>query len=118
PTPTPTPCAATATVTLSVSPHSVRKGADAVFTIFAEHNCRDTIVFYSMSGKAQLNTDYTLSGTPGQVTIPADQSSATVTLHALNNARVKPAPAKMTLQAGAGYTLGNPRKQNVALLPH
>ena len=89
-----------------------------MFTIFAEHNCRDTIVFYSMSGKAQLNTDYTLSGTPGQVTIPADQSSATVTLHALNNARTKAAPAKMALQPGADYKLGNPKKATAALLPH
>ena len=105
-------------MTLAVSTHSVPKGTDAIFTIEADQNCRETTVFYSMSGKAQLGTDYTLSGTPGKVTIPANQSSTTVTLHALNNARTKAAPARMTLQSGAGYRLGNPKKQNVALLPH
>src|SRR5205807_1035599 len=121
PTPTPTatpPCGVTPTVTLSVSPRSVPKGADAIFIISANRNCRDTTVFYNMSGKAKLGTDYTLSGTPGQVTIPANQSSTAVTLHALNNSRTKAAPARMTLQSGAGYKLGNPKKQNVALLPH
>ena len=37
-------------------------------------------VMYSMSGNAVLGTDYTLNGTPGQVTIPMGQSSATVIL--------------------------------------
>jgi hypothetical protein len=71
-----------------------------------------------MSGKAQLGIDYTLSGTPGQVTIPANRTSANVTLHALNNSRKKAAPAKMTLQPGSGYIVGRPKKETVSLLPH
>jgi hypothetical protein len=117
-TPTPTPCDITPTVNLEVNDHSIPKGGDAVFTFSANANCRDTTVFYSMSGKAQLNVDYTLSGTPGQVTIPANQTLATVTLHALNNSRRKAAPAKMTIQPGSGYIVGKRRKETVSLLPH
>lgn len=71
-----------------------------------------------MKGKARLGVDYTLSGTPGQVTIPQDQSSVTVTLHALPNNRKKAAPVKMIVQPGSGYFLGQPFKQTVSLLPH
>jgi hypothetical protein len=111
-------CNVTPKVTLGVSTHAVPKGGDAVFTIEADGNCRDTTVFYSISGKARLGIDYTLSGTPGRVTIPADQMSATVTLHALDNSRRHAAPAKMTMQPGSAYTVGNPHKQTVSLLPH
>jgi hypothetical protein len=55
-----------------------------------------------MSGGAILGTDYTLSGTPGQVTIPAGQSSARVILHALRNVKKN---ATMTLTPGPGYFL-------------
>jgi hypothetical protein len=105
-------------VTLEASDHSVPKGSDTVFTVSANANCRDTTVFYSMRGKAKLGIDYTLSGTPGQVTIPAGRTTATITLHALNNSRKKAAPAKMILQPGSGYSLGKPSKENVSLLPH
>jgi hypothetical protein len=101
-----------------VSPTAVHKGSDATFTISARQNCRDTIVFYSISGKAQQGTDYTLSGTPGQVSIPANQTSAIVTLHALNNSRKKAAPATMKLQKGADYMLGPVKKATVSLLPN
>ena len=59
-------------------------------------------VNYSMSGGASLGTDYTLSGTPGQVTIPAGQSSARVILRARK--KVNKA-ATMTLTNGPGYFL-------------
>jgi hypothetical protein len=89
-----------------------------VFTVSANANCRDTTVFYSMSGKAQLGVDYTLSGSPGQVTIPANRTLATVTLRALNNSRKKAVPAKMILTPGSGYTVGKPHKETISLLPH
>jgi len=59
-------------------------------------------IFYSMSGSATLGSDYTLSGTPGQVTIPAGQSSAGVILHALKKVNKT---ATMTLTNGPGYFL-------------
>jgi hypothetical protein len=63
-----------------------------------------------MSGQASQGTDYTLSGTPGQVTIPAGQSSATVTMHSMeesNERRERNETATMTLSKGARYKLSN-----------
>jgi hypothetical protein len=63
-----------------------------------------------MSGQAILGTDYTLSGTPGHVTFPAGQSSATVTMHSLEESderREGNEAATMTLSKGAGYKLLN-----------
>ena len=57
-----------------------------------------------MSGKAKLGTDYTLSGTPGQVTIPAGHFSARVVLHAKRNVNKR---ATMTLIDGPGYFLSH-----------
>jgi hypothetical protein len=61
-----------------------------------------------MTGKAVYGGQYTLSGTYGQVTIPAGASSATVTLTALmtSNTRGKEV-AIMKLTSGSGYTLGS-----------
>ena len=46
-------------------------------------------VNYSISGTATLGQDYTLSGTPGTVVIPAGQLVATVTLTALQDSVVE-----------------------------
>jgi uncharacterized repeat protein (TIGR01451 family) len=97
------PCPS-AEVYLAVSPNSISQGQNAVFTISTTHGataCPKT-VYYSMSGTAHVGSDYTLSGTFGQVTIPAGQSSATVTLHALQNGNKT---ATMTLNNGSGYTV-------------
>jgi hypothetical protein len=69
------------TVSVSVSPRRTNEGNSATFTIFASptNHARATVV-YSMSDKAIQGTDYTLSGTPRRVTIPAGQPSATVNL--------------------------------------
>jgi len=84
----------------------VRKGDNAAFIVALDPGPapQPITVFYSMSGNAQLGTDYTLSGTPGQVTIPAGQFSARVVLHALTNVNKK---AKMTLVDGPGYFLSH-----------
>jgi hypothetical protein len=63
-------------------------------------------VSYSISGKAQREIDYTLSGTVGQVTISTGQSSVTVTLHAIaDHVQERNETAIMTLTNGAGYKL-------------
>ena len=63
-------------------------------------------VHYTMKGTANNGTDYTLSGTPGQVTIPANATSATVTLQSVSDdSEEGTETAKMVLQAGSGYTL-------------
>ena len=64
-------------------------------------------VNYSVAGSALLNTDYTLSGTPGNVVIPTNTASATVTLHA-NTDTVNEADGegvKLAIQPGTGYAV-------------
>jgi hypothetical protein len=94
-------------VTVSVSPTSIHEGDSATFTVTASSPvAQDTNVTYSMSGKATLGSDYTMSA--AQFTIPAGQSSATVTLSAIvdNVKEKKGETAIMTLQPGAGYDFG------------
>jgi hypothetical protein len=70
-----------------------------------------------MSGTATLGTDYVLSGAPGQVTIPAGQSSGTVTLKAKrDNVQENTETAVMTLQPGTGYRLGANKQATVSIL--
>ena len=74
-------------------------------------------VGYAMSGSATLGTDYVLSGTAGQVTITAGQSSAPVTLKAkTDHVTEGTETAIMTLQPGSGYQLGNPKQATVSIL--
>ena len=60
-----------------------------------------------MGGNALLNTDYTLSGTPGVVVIPTDAASATITLHSIADGDKDPngTAAKISVQSGNGYIL-------------
>jgi hypothetical protein len=68
-----------------------------------------------MRGTAINGTDYTLSGTPGQVTIGAGQNSATVTLHAIaDHIPEKNETAVMALASGSGYKI--PRRGAKATL--
>ena len=63
-------------------------------------------VNYSMKGKAHLGTNYPLTGTYGQVTIPAGATSASVTLTALvTNLTTKSEKATMSLQSSSSYKL-------------
>src|SRR5205823_3812928 len=80
PTPTPTPTAiptvAPQEAYVTVSKSSVKKGHNAAFIVALDPGpaVQPVTVNYSMSGGARLGTDYTLSGIPGQVTIPTGQS--------------------------------------------
>jgi hypothetical protein len=65
-----------------------------------------------MGGGAILNKHYSLSGTPGQVTIPGGASSANVTLTVLTIGTTGKT-ATMTLQSGAGYSLSSPTAASV-----
>ena len=65
-----------------------------------------------MSGGAILNRNYSLSGTPGQVTIPAGANSATVTLTVLSIGSTG-RTATMNLVSGSGYSLSSPTKASV-----
>ena len=117
PTPsvTPTPTPSTVSVTISVSPSSIQSGGAAVFTISTSTPPANTItVRYKMSGNAVLGSNYSLSGTPGQVTIQAGASSATVTLTELSAAK-RAKTATMTLTSGSGYFVARPTSASVSL---
>ena len=115
PTPTPTP-SSTPTIRISVSPSSVVEGTDATFTISSSVTVSQLItVHYSMRGTALNGSDYTLGGTPGQVTVSPGQSSATVTLHSIaDHVREKSETAIFALTSGSGYKL--PKRGSKATL--
>jgi hypothetical protein len=69
-------------------------------------------VHYSMGGNAILGQHYSLSGTPGQVTIQAGASSASVTLTVLSVGYAG-RTATMNLTSGTGYTLSTPTSASV-----
>jgi hypothetical protein len=70
-----------------------------------------------MRGTAINGTDYTLSGTPGQVTIGAGQSSATVILHSIaDHVREKNETAVAALAGGSGYKIPTRAKATLTIL--
>jgi hypothetical protein len=68
---------------------------------------------YVAGGSARLNL-YTLSGTPGQVTIPAGQTSATVTLTVTGRPR-RPKAVTLYLATGSGYNVSASRIATVTI---
>jgi hypothetical protein len=119
PTATPTPTAGpTPKISVAVSPTQIKQGEDATLTVSASPAAsQDITVQYSLSGSAKLGSDYTLSGTPGHVTIPAGQSSASVTLDAASGRGTKKKTATMNLQSGAAYKVGKPKKATLTITP-
>jgi len=108
-------------VRISASPTQIHEGASATYTVSASPAPSQSItVLYSRSGTASLTSDYTLSGTLGKVTILAGQTSASFTLQALGDMDETTEPASetaiMTLQAGTGYNLINPKTATVTIL--
>ncbi len=67
-----------------------------------------------MTGTAYINSNYSLSGNYGQVTISAGSTSATVTLTELAAAK-RTKTAIMTLNSGSGYILKAPTTARVSL---
>ena len=117
PTPTPTPIPAVK-VNLSVNPTSINEGQTATYTVTASSTVSQSItVGYAMSGTATNGTDYKLSGTANQVTIPAGQSSAAVTLKSkADHVTEGTETAIMTLQPGSGYKVGRNNQATVSIL--
>jgi hypothetical protein len=99
-------------VTVSVSPSAIQEGQTAAFTVTASTAvAQNTVVNYSMSGKATQGSDYTMSGTSGQIVIPAGSNSGSVTLTAIvDNVKEKKETAIMTLQPGSGYDFASKGK--------
>ncbi len=123
PTPTPTPVATPSATpalngaSVSVSTSIVHRGESATFTIsIAPVNQSAAVtVRYVMGGKGRLGKQYTLSGAGGQVTIPAGDSSATVTLNAVRAAR-KGKMVTLYLSNGTGYSVSSPRTASVTII--
>jgi hypothetical protein len=97
----------TPTITVSVSPGSVSEGNDATFTFSSSVVVSQSVtVSYVMRGNALDGIDYTLSGTPGEVTIGGGQNSATVRLHSIaDHVKEKNETAVMALSSGSGYKI-------------
>ncbi|HUE41200.1 MAG TPA: matrixin family metalloprotease [Chthoniobacterales bacterium] len=115
PSSTPTPTPSKVFVSISASPSSVQSGGAAVFTISTSTSAANTItVGYRISSGALPGSNYSLSGTPGHVTIQAGSNSATVTLTELS-APKRPKTVTMTLIASSGYFLSKPYSASVSL---
>jgi len=117
PTPTPTP-PPPIRVNVSVNPTEISEGEIATYTVTASSTVtRSITVDYAMSGTATNGTDYTLSGRPNQVRIPAGQSSAVVTLTSqLDQVTEGTETAIMTLQRGRGYKLGRNKEATLSII--
>jgi hypothetical protein len=115
---TPTPTPAPIRVNLSVTPTQINEGQTATYTVTASSTVSQSItVGYAMTGTATNGTDYKLSGTANQVTIPAGQSSATVTLKSKADGVTEGTEtAIMTLQPGSGYKVGRHNQATVSIL--
>jgi hypothetical protein len=94
------------TVSISGAP-VVNEGQAMVFTVNASPApLSDLVVGVAWSGTATRNADYTA---PDSITIPAGQTSATLTVGTIDDADVEGAETVIaTLQAGSGYTVGTP----------
>jgi hypothetical protein len=106
-TPTPTPTPGGPVISVQSNKTEVHEGRDAIITFTANPATHPQItVIYATAGAAILNTDYTLdSPTPSQIVIPANQATATMTLHALtdNVNESGGEAAKIDVVAGSGY---------------
>jgi hypothetical protein len=113
-TPTPTATAtgtpSSARVVVSASATHITEGQDSIisFTLKGAPATHSAItVNYSVGGNATLNTDYSLSGSPGTVVIPANGTTATITLHSVTDTVKEPngEAAKIFVEAGTGYNV-------------
>jgi surface antigen len=102
---------------VSANKAQVTEGHDATITFSVTPTAHPALtVNYSTVGSATFNTDYTVSGTPGQVAIAANQASASITMHAVTDT-IKDGgeTAKFVVGAGAGYQVGASPKVGVTI---
>jgi hypothetical protein len=109
PSPSATPSPAGPKVVITSSKAQVREGSDATITFTWKGGTTHPAITvnYSVNGTAVLNTNYTLSGTPGQVVIPANAFTASITFHAINDNKAEPngLTAKIVIAPGTGYVV-------------
>ncbi len=108
---------------VGLSSTQIHEGDSATYTVsIPQAQSQPVTVHYKMSGTATRPDDYALSGTFGQVTIPAGQTSATVTLTSFVDPDDGTEPGKgetaiMTLQAGTNVDLGSSKSATITILP-
>jgi hypothetical protein len=96
----------------------VVEGNDAIFTFSSSFALSQPVtIHYTMGGRAQSGIDYTLSGTQGQVTMGAGQSSVTVTLHSIaDHVQERNETAVMSLTNGTGYRVPKRAKATLTIV--
>ena len=93
----------------------IAEGTDVTFTVSSSADSfRNQSRFgYRDARNGREGNDYTLTGEPGQITIPAGQSSATVVFHAIaDQLKERNETAIMVLMKGPGYKVPAPRQGN------
>ena len=115
PTPNPTVTPNTRTASISVNPNFARTGQTATFTVsLSSSNTSPVTVGYIAGGNAKLSL-YSLSGTPGQVTIPAGSTSANFTLTVVGRPRRMKTVTIYLTSGSAAYSLSPVRSATVTI---
>ena len=101
-----------------MSTGAVTEGGDATFTISSASPVSQAVtVAYKMSGKARLGSDYTLSGTVGQATIPTGIRLGRG--HCAQHRRSRFGEEEtviITLSSGPGYKLSKAKNATLNIL--
>ena len=74
-------------------------------------------VFYTLSGKAKVGSDFLVSGTIGQVMLPTGQKSVNIVVTALPDIlKESSEKVNITLNGGPGYTIPRGKGQKKAAI--
>jgi hypothetical protein len=120
PSPTVTPTPGQLRVSVAASKPQVHEGHGVTITFAVNQTTHPAIaVHYTTAGSADLNTDYTLSGTQGTVVIAANAASATIDLAAIADSVKEPngETAKIILSDDPAYQVSSAKgKVTVTIL--
>ena len=104
-------------VTIAAKAESVTEGGDAVFTLTADR-APDADLAVTLAVSETGGGDHVAASDegPASVTIPKDATEASFTVPTVNDAVDEPdTSATVTVQAGNGYTAGDPASASVAV---
>ena len=104
-------------VTIAAKAESVSEGGDAVFTLTADR-APDADLTVTLAVSETGDGDHVAASDegPASVTIPKDATEASFTVPTVNDQVDEPdGSAVVTVEAGAGYTVGDPASASVAV---
>ena len=112
-------------LSVAADPTTITEGATSTITITATiAPANDLTIPYTIAGSGITTADYTLTtggttltGSTGNVTLPASQMSVALTLTAVNDADADPETLTWTLAAGTGYTVGGTNTATITIDP-